>query len=92
MTRPNCYARRADLDTRLVDGEAFVITRTTIQHLNPVATLIWLVLEQPSPHRMIVDVLEDVYPRIGRSQLSRDTSRIVRQLRSMNLIVTEPRD
>ena len=44
MARPLTYHQRRGLDTRIVDGEAFVITRTTIQHLNLVATVIWLAL------------------------------------------------
>jgi hypothetical protein len=66
-------------------GEAFVITRTTIQHLNPTATLVWLVLEIPTPQSLVVNVLQDVHAEVPRPQLIRDASLMLRQLRKMGL-------
>ena len=85
MAKPLRYRRRPGLDTRLVDGEAFVITRSTIQHLNRTATLVWLVLEIPSPQALVVDVLQDAYRQVPRRQLSLDAGRMLRQLRQMGL-------
>lgn len=90
MTRPLLYRRRRGLDTRLVDGEAFVITHTTIQHLNPTATLVWLVLEAPVPQRAIIDFLRDLYPSVARRQLSLDVGKIIRLLRRMTLVTVKP--
>lgn len=90
MPKPLRYRRRPGLDTRLVDGEAFVITRSTIQHLNPTATLVWAVLETPSPQALVVDVLQDAHPQMPRRQLSLDAGRMLRQLRHMGLASATP--
>lgn len=86
MPPPRTYRQRGGLDTRLVDGEAFVITRTTIKHLNPVATLIWLAIESPATHREIAGLLVEFYPQVARPQISRDVSRALRQLQHMGIL------
>jgi hypothetical protein len=86
MAAVRTYCQRPGLDTRIVDGEAFVITRTTIQHLNPVATLIWLAIETPATHRDITALLCEFYPAVPRRQLSADLSRSLKDLRRMGIV------
>lgn len=86
MARPLTYHQRRGLDTRIVDGEAFVITRTTIQHLNPVATVIWLALEQSSTRREVLDILGGLYPEVERATLSTDLNRSLAMLRNIGLV------
>jgi hypothetical protein len=86
MARPLTYRQRRGLDTRIVDGEAFVITRTTIQHLNPVATVIWLALERGSTRREVLDLLADLYPRVEPAILSTDLNRSLAMLRNIGLV------
>lgn len=86
MARPLTYHQRRGLDTRIVDGEAFVITRTTIQHLNPVATVIWLTLEQASTRREVLDILGGLYPRVDPATLSTDLNRSLAMLRNIGLV------
>jgi hypothetical protein len=85
MSAPNLYQQRPDLDIRIVDGEAFVITRTTIQHLNPVATAVWLTIEEPARQREAVDLLAELYPVMARDTLQRDARRILKQLLAAGL-------
>ena len=72
--------------TKLVDGEAFVITKTTIQHLNASATLIWMALSEAAPHRDIVAMLQELYPQVPRATLSADVKRTLGALKRMRLV------
>lgn len=64
--------QRGEILTRVVDGEAFVITRTTIKHLNPTATMIWVMLEEPMTSEDITAVLKEIYPKTSPSQIETD--------------------
>lgn len=86
MPPPRTYRQRLGLDTRLVDGEAFVITRSTIKHLNPVATMIWLAIESPATHREIVDLLIEFYPDVERRQISKDVSGTFKEFWNMGIL------
>ena len=85
MPRPLQYRQRPGLDTRIVDGEAFVITPSTIHHLNPVATAIWLAIETPTAHRTILAFLQDLYPAIPSPRLGRDLRAALLSLRRMGI-------
>lgn len=89
MPRPLRYRQRGGLDTRIVDGEAFVITLATIHHLNAAAAAIWLLIEAPSTHRLILALLRDRYPTVPPPQLNRDLRRMLRSLRAMGIAAVD---
>ncbi|WP_373506220.1 PqqD family protein [Aestuariivirga sp.] len=80
------YRRRRGTLTKLVDGEAFIITKSTIQHLNASATFIWMVLSAAAPHRDILAMLQELYPQVPRATLSADVRRTLGALRKMRLV------
>lgn len=86
------YRQRARLDTRIVDGEAFIITRTTIQHLNAVATIIWVALGNGATQRVITDLMAELYPLLPRAQLAFDIRRTLNKLLRMGLVLTVKKD
>jgi hypothetical protein len=85
MARQHYFRQRPGLDTRMVDGEAFIITPSTIRHLNPVASLIWLALEQPLRRAELVELMAEFYPGVPREQLAADVRRALAQLVEMDL-------
>jgi hypothetical protein len=64
MTR---FSRNARCQTHVVDSDAFVVTRTTIHHLNATAAVIWLTLEEPASRRELHAILREVFPAVCRS-------------------------
>jgi hypothetical protein len=67
------YAQSPGSTTRIVDGEAFIITAQKIHHLNAVATVIWIIIEQPAPQDEIVQALQRVFPSVDAATIQRDS-------------------
>lgn len=86
MAAPLFYHQRAGLDTRLVDGEAFVITATTIQHLNGPAAAVWLSLEEPCRRRDVVTLVSELYSDVPRDRITRDVQHILGNLMRLGLV------
>ena len=86
MAAPLHYRQRPGVDTRIVDGEAFLITASNILHLNPVATAVWLLLEEPARCRDAVNLLAELYPQIRRADVQRDVQHILRNLLKAELV------
>jgi hypothetical protein len=88
MMKPQApvFRRRRGLDTRLVDEDAFVITRTTIKHLNATAAIVWLLLDEPSTQRDLLAVLRTTYPNVPWQRLSVDLGKLLKELLQSNLI------
>lgn len=80
------YKQRGKISTRLVDGEAFLITRTTIKHLNVTATAIWLVLEQPTTQRDICSLLHTLFPDQEKATIRRDVAATLKQFRAEGIV------
>jgi hypothetical protein len=68
-----------------VDGEAFVITRRTIQHLNAVATMIWLAIEEPLAFRGLLAILAEIFPDVPAKALHADTRRTLQRLQDIGI-------
>jgi hypothetical protein len=81
------YRQRDSLSTRIVDGEAFVITRTTIKRLNPTATMIWAMLEEPMIEADIAAVMREVYPGTNPDQIESDVRNAIATLLNDNIAV-----
>ncbi len=88
MRKPqtSIFCHRPGLDTRLVDEEAFVITRTTIKHLNATAVFVWLLLAEPSTRLDLLAALKKTYPDVPWQRLSADLGRLLNELLESNLI------
>lgn len=80
------FCHRPGLDTRLVDEDAFVITRTTIKHLNATAAIVWLLLDEPSTRHDLLTVLKTTYPDVSWQRLSADLGKLLNELLQSNLI------
>jgi hypothetical protein len=80
------FCHRPALDTRLVEEDAFVITRTTIKHLNPTAAIVWLLLDEPTTRHDVFTVLKRTYPDVSWQRLSADLGKLVNELLQSNLI------
>ncbi len=91
MTKAIRYKRNADVATHLVDGDVFLVTPTTIKHLNATAAVIWLTIEDPSTRRDILAILCEVFATVSPRQLGRDLDRFLRNFIAEGLIVTEQR-
>lgn len=81
------YSRYRRAATHIVDSDIFIVTRSTIKHLNAAAAVIWLAIEEPATRRDILGILTEVYPGITPSQLGRDLDRVLRDFRREGLIV-----
>ena len=83
MTR---YSRNAKCQTHVVDSDAFVVTRTTIHHLNATAAVIWLALEEPASRRELHAILREVFPAVPPQRLSADLGKVIANFAAKRLI------
>jgi hypothetical protein len=74
------YRQARNLKTRIVDGEAFVIARDHLKHLNQVASIIWLSLTKPATEAELVEILQTIYPDQQKASLRKDIRNVLRQL------------
>jgi hypothetical protein len=74
------YGQAPNLKTRIVDGEAFVIARDHLKHLNQVASIIWLSLTKPATEAELVEILQTLYPDQQQASLRKDIRKVLRQL------------
>jgi hypothetical protein len=81
------YSRYRRATTHIVDSDIFIVTRSTIKHLNAAAAVVWLAIEEPATRRDILEVLIEVFPTIAPSRLGRDLDRLLRDLRREGLVV-----
>lgn len=88
MTKPQTqfFCHRPGLDTRLVEEDAFVITRTTIKYLNATASIAWLLLGEPTTRHDLLAVLRTIYPDVSWQRLSADLGKLLNELLQSNLI------
>jgi hypothetical protein len=85
MSNPK-YVQRRNIKTRMVDNEAFLITRTTIKHLNPTATLIWCSLTKPiSAEKLCAELLAFV-PTIDKTVFEKDTLHCLQQFQDLGIV------
>jgi hypothetical protein len=80
------FCHRPGLDTRLVEEDAFVITRTTIKHFNATAAVVWLLLDEPTTRHDLHAVLKKTYPDVSGQRLSADLGKLLNELLQSNLI------
>ena len=80
------FCHRPGLDTRLVEEDAFVITRTTIKYLNATAAIVWLLLDEPTTRHDLLAVLKTNYPDVSWQRLSADLGKLLNELLQSNLI------
>ena len=80
------FCHRPGLDTRLVEEDAFVITRTTIKHLNATAATVWLLLDEPTTRHDVFTVLKTTYPNVSWQRLSADLGKLLNELLQLDLI------
>jgi hypothetical protein len=88
MTNSLRYRCNPAVTTHLVDGDVFLVTPTTIKHLNATAAVIWLTIEDPSTRRDIFGILREVFATASPRQLGRDLNRFLRNCIAEGLIVT----
>jgi hypothetical protein len=74
------YGHMCNLRTRIVDGEAFVISHDHLKHLNQVASIIWLSLNKPATEAELVEILGSIFPDEKTTSLRKDIRNILRQL------------
>jgi Coenzyme PQQ synthesis protein D (PqqD) len=84
--KPAVFSQRPGLDTRIVDADAFVITRTTIKHLNAAGAVVWLLLEEPSTRRELLSLLREIYPAVAWQKLSADLGKLLANLQNDGLL------
>ncbi len=84
--KPIIYHQRPGLDTRIIDADAFVMTQTTIKHLNPAGAIVWLLLEEPSTRRELLVLLRELYPDIAWQKLSADLGKLLANLQQDGLL------
>lgn len=74
------------------DDEAFLADAgcAAIHHLNPVGSAIWGLLAEPVTIGEIVELLVDAFPEVDRAQVESDVRKLVRALRSKNLVLRGP--
>lgn len=80
------FCHRPGLDSRLVEEDVFVITRTTIKHINATAAVVWLLLDEPTTRHDLLSVLKTTYPDVSRQRLSADLGKLLNELLQVNLI------
>jgi hypothetical protein len=91
MSRPLLYRRYAHATTHVVDSDVFLVTRTTIKHLNPAAAVIWLAIAEPAARRDVLEVLREVYPGVDPRLLAQDLNRFLRAFTADGLVVAARR-
>ena len=87
MSTPLRYQRNPKAATHIVDGDVFLVTRTTIKHLNATAAVIWLTIEDPSTRHDILAILSEVFAGVEPRQLARDLDQFLRHSVAAGLIV-----
>ncbi len=75
-----------EIVTRLVDDEAFLVSGTSITHLNLTATLIWTLLEDPLSEKEVCELLCELYPTVSEVQIQEDVSEVINTLRRKHLL------
>jgi Coenzyme PQQ synthesis protein D (PqqD) len=91
MSAPLVYRRYRNAATHVVDSDIFLVTRTTIKHLNATAAVIWLAIEEPATRRDVLEILRDVFPAVDAKQLGRDLDRFLRIHAAEGLVVASRR-
>ncbi len=84
--KPAVFSQRPGLDTRIVDADAFVITRTTIKHLNAAGAVVWLLLEEPATRKELLAMLRELYPDVAWQKLSADLGKLLANFRQDGLL------
>jgi hypothetical protein len=84
--KPQCFARRNGIEARDVDDETFLITRSSIEHLNPPAACIWRALERPRGRSELYVILRATYPAVSHQRLTADLNALLRVLEKRRLI------
>ncbi len=77
---PLRYGHQPKITTRIVDGEAFVISQHLIKHLNQVASIIWLSLTKPATERELIEILQTVFPEQSAQILRKDIRNVLHHL------------
>lgn len=80
------FARHNGIVARDVDDETFLVTRRTIEHLNPPAARVWRALELPRDRRELYATLRAVYPTASHQRLNADLNLLLRALEKKQLI------
>ncbi|MEQ1813724.1 MAG: PqqD family protein [Candidatus Nitrotoga sp.] len=80
------FCHRPGLDTCLVEEDVFVITRTTIKHVNATAAIVWLLLDEPITRHDLLSVLKTTYPDVSKQRLAADLGKLLNELLQSNLI------
>jgi Tfp pilus assembly ATPase PilU len=80
------YIQRKGLATRIVDGESFIITRTTIKHFNATATLIWLALKTAATQKDLTELMHEIFPDIPRTQIQADVAKALRAFVAQGIV------
>lgn len=86
MSRPAYYRRYGHCTTHVVDSDVFLVTRTTIHHLNSTAAAIWLALEEPATRRDLLDMLSELFPSEDARRLATDLGRFLRTFSAAGLV------
>ncbi len=79
------YRQCNGFKTRIVDGEAFVISQDKIRHFNATATAMWLVLAKPTTENELVEILATIFPATLQ-QIEKDAKATLRLFESYNMI------
>jgi hypothetical protein len=85
------YGRYPQAATHIVDTDVFLVTRSTIKHLNATAAVIWLAIEEPAARSDILAILMAVYPDVAKDALSKDLDHFLRSLLQEGLLVKHRR-
>jgi hypothetical protein len=72
--------------TRIVDGEAFLISEDAITHLNPFAAAVWLALEDPFTKSDVAALILEAYPALLAKDLHGDIDQTLRTLERKKLV------
>jgi hypothetical protein len=85
------FYRRADLQTRVVDGETIVLDRQRgyIHQLNPTASAIWACCDEQSSVEEIAATIQSAF-EIASDIAVRDVRRLLQELEHHQLLVPAP--
>lgn len=84
--KPQRFARCGGIETRNLEDETFLITRRTIEHLNPTAACIWRSLERPCGRKQVYAAFRAAYPSVPHQRLNADLDLLLRTLEQKRLI------
>jgi Coenzyme PQQ synthesis protein D (PqqD) len=79
-------SQRPGLDTRIVDGHAFIISKRTIKCLPPSGAVVWTLLEEPASRADILAAMRQLYPQVSRQKLAADIKALLAQLAAARLL------